>query len=183
MDDNSNSIYNLVTELSEKFASRLNGSQRKNIRRLRRKCYEILLTKRDREIEPQTGSLLFTFVYHFINVVLACFKSNKDPFCHLLIWEFDLITKYNQREHAEKLRQCVRKLEECYSSNNETFNQILYLLLQLRKVPDKDDGLLVWNKMRYVLFFALNLFLYFRIKISIILVNFLPLFYNQITVF
>lgn len=57
MEDNSNSIYNLITKLSEKFASRLNGSQHKNVRRLRRKCYEIFLSKCQEEIEPAKGLL------------------------------------------------------------------------------------------------------------------------------
>lgn len=57
MEDNSNSIYSSVTKLSEKFAHRLNGSQHKNVRRLRRKCYEILLSKSQEEIAPSKGLL------------------------------------------------------------------------------------------------------------------------------
>lgn len=58
MEDNSNSIYKLITKLSEKFANRLSGSQHKNVRRLRRKCYEILLSKSQTEIEAPKGWLL-----------------------------------------------------------------------------------------------------------------------------
>lgn len=93
------------------------------------------------------------------NNVLACLEDNKDPFCHLLTWKFELITTYNQRKHAETLHACAKKLEGFYSADNETLKAIIFLLLQLRKPPEGDDSIMVKNHFFYVFFISTQLFL------------------------
>lgn len=55
MEDNLDSVSDLITKLCVKFAKNLNGSHHKNVKRLKRKCYEILLSKSGTEIEPPKG--------------------------------------------------------------------------------------------------------------------------------
>lgn len=92
---------------------------------------------------------------------VACLEGSKDPFCHLLSWEYQLITVHNQRERAENLHQCVKKLEKIYSSNNKTLNGILFLLLELRKVPAGDDSTMVRSKSKmcrcFLAFFSFSI--------------------------
>lgn len=72
-----------------------------------------------------------------------CLEGNKDPICHLLAWELELITDHNLKKHAEKLHECMKKFDELPCSDKKTLNGILFLLLQLRKVPEGDDDFMV----------------------------------------
>lgn len=70
-------------------------------------------------------------------------ENNVDPHCHLLAWQFQLMTVYNLPEHAEKLRLCCRKLQDINAFDNATIANILLLLLQLRRVPKDENRIMV----------------------------------------
>lgn len=53
MGEESDSVYSLITKLCEKFTGRLEGSFQKHRKRLRSKCYAILLSKC--ELEQPNG--------------------------------------------------------------------------------------------------------------------------------
>lgn len=93
-----------------------------------------------------------------------------------------MITKHNQREHAEKLHQCAKKLEGFYSCDNETFNGILYLLLQLRKVPHGDNSIMV-RVLFLILLLQITSYFLFRIKTLTAFAGFSHQFCNQQTTF
>lgn len=51
-----------------------------------------------------------------------------------------MINQHNKK-HAEKLQQCLQKLEEVYSSDNKGLRDVLFLLLQLRRMPNGNDNI------------------------------------------
>ncbi|XP_044759477.1 gamma-tubulin complex component 6 [Coccinella septempunctata] len=115
MNNNNSGIFDLITELCEKFEK--NPSKIKNVRS---KCYEVLLGKRTIRIEKKFRDL-----------------STKDPFCNLIAWQYVLSHQYNSRRCAEQIADLHKLLSDTYKVEGQldTYNNILTFLLSLRNIP------------------------------------------------
>lgn len=76
-------------------------------------------------------------------------QDNKDPYCHLLAWEFVLIKQHNLAEHAYQLQKCVNVLQKSSALNENVLSDILYILVKLCQLPDETASVSVCS---YVFF-------------------------------
>ncbi|GJQ83899.1 hypothetical protein Trydic_g19839 [Trypoxylus dichotomus] len=117
---NVNSVYILLTQLCEKLLhSHKSSVPSKLLRKFRSNAFEILLSKKI----PEQG-----------NEILP--PDNKDPYCHLLAWQFILINEHKLTEHACKLQKCVDTLQNLNSLNENVLSDVLYVLLRLCRLPE-----------------------------------------------
>uniref|UniRef100_A0A1Y1L2S9 Gamma-tubulin complex component 6 n=2 Tax=Photinus pyralis TaxID=7054 RepID=A0A1Y1L2S9_PHOPY len=126
MDCNLDSIYDLITKLCEKYASLNQNSGRsgENIKKLRKKCYEILLSRNTSSVDSLE------------------LEGNNDPVCHLLAWEYILKSDYSLTDQARKIRNCCEKLENLNVFDDQVNCNIMMCLLHLRSVPKGDDSIM-----------------------------------------
>ncbi|CAH0564249.1 unnamed protein product [Brassicogethes aeneus] len=121
MDNKEESIFQLVSQLCEKFVK-----DRSKISKSRSKCYEILLGKtypaQIKAHKDLTGSL--------------------DPVCNLIAWEYQLLNDYDLKEHSIELQETAEVVEYCYGDKKDDFRNVLQFLLSLRNVPADDDKIL-----------------------------------------
>nr|CAI5853816.1 unnamed protein product [Callosobruchus analis] len=118
-DDDSDGVFGLITKLCEKFYKDPN-----EIRASRSRCYEIILKKR-----------LPKYKKSFKDI-----KGVHDPSLNLSSWIFQLVHGHGLREYAEKVIKATERLRTCYQDDPETYKNILYFLLNFRKVPKKDGN-------------------------------------------
>ncbi|KAI4456268.1 gamma tubulin complex protein [Holotrichia oblita] len=118
-----NSVYYLLTKLCEKLLTndKTNNAPNKFLRKCRSKAFEILLSKKIPSVQGDEVLL----------------QDNKDPYCHLLAWEFVLINQHKLAEHACKLEKCVNILQGSNSLNENVLSDILYVLVKLCRLPDE----------------------------------------------
>ncbi|KAK5641064.1 hypothetical protein RI129_009611 [Pyrocoelia pectoralis] len=126
MNCNLDSIYDLITKLCEKYSS-LNSNlcpSNENVKKLRKKCYEILLSKNTSSVES-------------LNL-----EDNKDPICHLLTWEYILKTDYKLTDHARKIKNCRERLDNLKVFNDQINVNLMMCLLHLRSIPKGEDSIM-----------------------------------------
>lgn len=116
MENEESSIYNLVTVLCEKYALKQKCVLSKEFtKNLRSKAYEILLFNR------------------INNQIVDPFYSIKCIFNKIRAWSFVLKHEYNQTELAEKIENCLNKLENNCDEDKILLENILTVLFYLRK--------------------------------------------------
>ncbi|KAK4874696.1 hypothetical protein RN001_014056 [Aquatica leii] len=120
------SVYELITKLCEKFSAlRDNPSTfKEDVSRTRRKCFEILLTGKN------------------LSDTYSELENNTDPVCHLLAWEYCLLSDYKLKEHSKKIRSCSEKLQSFDIFKDEVCSNIVMLLLNLKSVPGEEDSIM-----------------------------------------
>lgn len=125
---NNDNIYELVTQLCEKFAREDSGyvSQRL-LKKLRARGYEILLGR--------------SLTVHKNNNKVV--QNYDDPVCQIMAWNLQLVVDYGLNNHAKKLNCLLEELNEKYGENDDTIKGILSFLFQLRQVPSETNNLSV----------------------------------------
>ncbi|VEN64037.1 unnamed protein product [Callosobruchus maculatus] len=118
-DDDSDGVFGLITKLCEKFYK-----DPDEIKASRSRCYEIILKKRVPKYKKSFKDL----------------KGVKDPSLNLLSWIFQLVHGYGLQEYGEKVLKAAEKFRACYEDDPETYKNILYFLLNFRKVPKRDEN-------------------------------------------
>ncbi|CAH1993487.1 unnamed protein product [Acanthoscelides obtectus] len=118
-DDNTNGVFGLITKLCEKFYK-----DPDEIKATRSRCYEIILKKRLPKYKKRFKDL----------------KGASDPTLNLLSWVFQLVHGYGLQEHAEKILKAAENLKDCYKGDQDTYRSILYLLLNFRNAPKRNEN-------------------------------------------
>ncbi|KRT83538.1 hypothetical protein AMK59_3593 [Oryctes borbonicus] len=114
------SVYSLLTQLCEKLLyAHKNNVPNKLLKKFRSNAFEILLSKK----VPEGDKVLL--------------QDNSDPYCHLLAWQFILISEHKLTDHACKLQRCVNTLQSLDCLKGNVLSDVLYVLLRLCRLPDE----------------------------------------------